>query len=206
MLKGHTYQTRPNPYYLTLKTHLFWVSNLQLPQFETFFKASLSKGYYSTNQSSTTHYYSSCPYDDPFDDQEAASKAEILFRSYWRRAWIVLLWLVICISLFTWKFMQYRHRAAFQVMGYCLSTAKGAAETLKLNMALILLPVCRNTITWLRIHPRINSVVPFNDNINFHKVIGISVKNIVCRTINHKILVMLTVYVMVNRIGSSVCY
>lgn len=56
-------------------------------------------------------------------------------------------------------------------MGYCLSTAKGAAETLKLNMALILLPVSRNTITWLRIHPWINYVVPFNDNINFHKVV-----------------------------------
>ncbi|KAF3438067.1 hypothetical protein FNV43_RR20823 [Rhamnella rubrinervis] len=145
---------------------------IQLPQFETFFKVSLSKGYYSTNQSTTTHFYPSCPNDDPCDDQEAASKAEILFRSYWRRAWIVLLWLVICISLFTWKFMQYRHRAAFQVMGYCLSTAKGAAETLKLNMALILLPVSRNTITWLRIHPRINSIVPFNDNINFHKLIA----------------------------------
>jgi len=35
-------------------------------------------------------------------------------------------------------------------MGYCLSTAKGAAETLKFNMALILFPVCRNSITWLR--------------------------------------------------------
>uniref|UniRef100_A0A0E0ESK7 FAD-binding FR-type domain-containing protein n=1 Tax=Oryza meridionalis TaxID=40149 RepID=A0A0E0ESK7_9ORYZ len=35
-------------------------------------------------------------------------------------------------------------------MGYCLPTAKGAAETLKLNMALVLLPVCRNTLTWLR--------------------------------------------------------
>ncbi|KAH7528865.1 hypothetical protein FEM48_Zijuj05G0123200 [Ziziphus jujuba var. spinosa] len=142
---------------------------IQLSQFETFFKVSLSKGYFSTKQSSTAHY--SYPSEDPFD-QEEASRAEILFRAYWRRAWIVLLWLIICVSLFTWKFIQYRHRIAFQVMGYCLSTAKGAAETLKLNMALILLPVCRNTITWLRVHSQINSVVPFNDNINFHKLIA----------------------------------
>lgn len=104
------------------------------------------------------------------EEQEPMSRGEVLFRTYWRRAWVVLVWVIACCVLFTWKFIQYRHRSAFEVMGYCLSTAKGAAETLKLNMALVLLPVCRNTITWLRNNPRINSVVPFNDNINFHKV------------------------------------
>ncbi|GJN13159.1 hypothetical protein PR202_ga31500 [Eleusine coracana subsp. coracana] len=74
-----------------------------------------------------------------------------------------------CAALSTWKFMQYRQRLAFEVMGYCLSTAKGAAETLKLNMAIVLLPVSRNTITWLTRSPVINSVIPFNDAINFHK-------------------------------------
>lgn len=74
-------------------------------------------------------------------------------------------------ALFTWKFVQYRNKAAFGIMGYCLPTAKGAAETLKLNMALILLPVCRNTLTWLR-STAARSVVPFDDNINFHKVIA----------------------------------
>uniref|UniRef100_A0A803L9I8 Uncharacterized protein n=1 Tax=Chenopodium quinoa TaxID=63459 RepID=A0A803L9I8_CHEQI len=69
-------------------------------------------------------------------------------------------------------YIEYKHRAAFQVMGYCLSTAKGAAETLKFNMALILLPVCRILVTWLRRNPRISSVIPFNDTINFHKLIA----------------------------------
>lgn len=55
-------------------------------------------------------------------------------------------------------------------MGYCVTTAKGAAETLKFNMALVLFPVCRNTITWIRSKTKIGAVVPFNDNINFHKV------------------------------------
>lgn len=87
----------------------------------------------------------------------------------WQRAWIVGLWVVTMACLFAWKFNQYRNKAAFQVMGYCLTTAKGAAETLKLNMALILLPVCRNTLTWLR-STRARLFVPFDDNINFHKV------------------------------------
>ncbi|KAL1334236.1 hypothetical protein HN51_063128 [Arachis hypogaea] len=105
-------------------------------------------------------------------EQEAMSRAEVLFRTNWRRAWMVLVWVMACIVLFGWKFYQYSHRSGFQVMGYCLPTAKGAAETLKLNMALILLPVCRNTITWLRKDPRINYLIPFNDNINFHKLIA----------------------------------
>ncbi|KAL9673311.1 hypothetical protein QQ045_029567 [Rhodiola kirilowii] len=105
-------------------------------------------------------------------DLEPMSEAEIYFRSYWRRAWIIFCWLLICTILFTWKFIQYQNRAAFQVMGYCLCTAKGSAETLKFNMALILLPVSRNTITWLRNHRWINSIIPFNDNINFHKLIA----------------------------------
>lgn len=146
---------------------LTFAINLQLNQFETLIKMSLSKGSFSTNHLSIRHN----PYHSFDLCEEPRSKTEVLFRSYWRRGWIVLLWLIICTALFTWKFIQYRHRAAFQVMGYCLSTAKGAAETLKFNMALILLPVCRNTITWLRKNRSINSIIPFNDNINFHKVV-----------------------------------
>ena len=88
----------------------------------------------------------------------------------WKRIWVIALWLSICAGLFTWKFIQYKHTAVFDVMGYCVNIAKGAAETLKFNMALILLPVCKNTITWLRSKTKLGMVVPFDDNINFHKV------------------------------------
>ncbi|XP_039133923.1 respiratory burst oxidase homolog protein C-like [Dioscorea cayenensis subsp. rotundata] len=90
----------------------------------------------------------------------------------WKRAWVLALWLFICFALFTWKFIQYRRRAVYHIMGYCVCTAKGAAETLKFNMALILLPVCRNTITWLRNKTKLSFIVPFDDNLNFHKVIA----------------------------------
>ncbi|XP_002457825.1 respiratory burst oxidase homolog protein B isoform X2 [Sorghum bicolor] len=93
----------------------------------------------------------------------------------WKRIWVMTLWLSICIGLFIWKFIQYRNRAVFHIMGYCVCTAKGAAETLKFNMALVLFPVCRNTITWIRSKTKIGAVVPFNDNINFHKVIAAGV-------------------------------
>ncbi|CAH2038507.1 unnamed protein product, partial [Thlaspi arvense] len=104
-----------------------------------------------------------------------ARNLSYFFSENWRRVWVLTLWISICIALFTWKFLQYKRRAVFEVMGYCVSVAKGSAETLKFNMALILLPVCRNTITWLRTKSKLGSVVPFDDNINFHKVIAFGI-------------------------------
>ncbi|KAF7849015.1 hypothetical protein BT93_L1337 [Corymbia citriodora subsp. variegata] len=106
--------------------------------------------------------------------QRISSSLRCLMLENWQRGWILLLWAIVMGCLFTWKFIQYRNMAAFHVMGYCLATAKGAAETLKLNMALILLPVCRNTLTWLR-STRARSFVPFDDNINFHKIIACAI-------------------------------
>ena len=89
----------------------------------------------------------------------------------WQRAWVLVLWIGVMSGLFAYKFIQYRRKAAYEVMGHCVCMAKGAAETLKLNMAIILLPVCRNTITWLRNKTKLGIMVPFDDNLNFHKVI-----------------------------------
>ncbi|KAK1436762.1 hypothetical protein QVD17_02544 [Tagetes erecta] len=93
----------------------------------------------------------------------------------WQRCWVIVLWIGIMAGLFTWKYIQYRHRAVYDVLGPCVCIAKGAAETLKLNMAIILLPVCRNTITWLRNKTKLGAVVPFDDNLNFHKVIAVAI-------------------------------
>ncbi|CAH2070415.1 unnamed protein product [Thlaspi arvense] len=87
----------------------------------------------------------------------------------WQRCWVIALWLTVMAILFVYKYIQYRRSPVYSVMGDCVCMAKGAAETVKLNMALILLPVCRNTITWLRNKTRLGRVVPFDDNLNFHK-------------------------------------
>ncbi|MBA0552528.1 hypothetical protein Golob_023330, partial [Gossypium lobatum] len=86
------------------------------------------------------------------------------------------LWIGAMYGLFSYKYIEYRQREdVFEVMGHCVCFAKGADETLKLNMALILLPVCRNTITWLRNKTKLGAVVPFDDNLNFHKVIAVGI-------------------------------
>ncbi|PON84172.1 Respiratory burst oxidase [Trema orientale] len=102
------------------------------------------------------------------------STTEELIHENWKRIWVVTLWLTINICLFVWKFYQYKNRGAYQIMGRCLCLAKGAAETLKFNMALILLPVCRRTLTKLR-SSFLGRLVPFDDNINFHKLIALAI-------------------------------
>ncbi|KAG5106424.1 hypothetical protein JHK82_043394 [Glycine max] len=92
----------------------------------------------------------------------------------WKKIWVFALWLAINLVLFIWKFKQYREKKAFQVMGYCLCFAKGAAETLKFNMALIVLTMCRRTLTKLR-GSFLSRIIPFDDNINFHKTIAVAV-------------------------------
>ncbi|XP_074582137.1 respiratory burst oxidase homolog protein E-like [Curcuma longa] len=109
-----------------------------------------------------------------FSIRRAADRLQMAARENWQRAWVVALWMITMAALFAWKFAQYRHRSAFRVMGYCLPVAKGAAETLKLNMALVLFPVCRNTLTWLR-STRARLFVPFDDNITFHKMIATAI-------------------------------
>ena len=112
------------------------------------------------------------PTPEPNPVRRWSRRAGYFLEDNWRRVWVLLLWLAVCAALFSWKFVQYRRRYVFEVMGYCVCVAKGGAETTKLNMALVLLPVCRNTITWLRSRTRLGAAVPFNDNINFHKVVA----------------------------------
>lgn len=110
------------------------------------------------------------PTQDSTPISRSYEKIKYFVMDNWKRIWIMLVWIGICAGLFTWKFIQYKNRAVYDVMGYCVCIAKGGAETLKFNMALILLPVSRNTITWLRNKTKLGVVVPFDDNLNFHKV------------------------------------
>ena len=104
----------------------------------------------------------------------AMSRTTEFIHDNWKRIWVIVLWLSINVALFVWKFNQYQQTKAFKIMGYCLCVAKGGAETLKFNMALILLPVCRSTLTTLR-STSLSKIFPFDDNINFHKTIAFGI-------------------------------
>ncbi|XVF20159.1 hypothetical protein REPUB_Repub11eG0174200 [Reevesia pubescens] len=92
----------------------------------------------------------------------------------WRRIWVVLLFVIINLILFFWKYMEFYGSPMYQITGYCICVAKGSAEALKLDMALVLLPVCRRTLTKLR-SSFLHKLIPFDDNINFHKLIALAI-------------------------------
>ncbi|XP_017246093.2 putative respiratory burst oxidase homolog protein H [Daucus carota subsp. sativus] len=92
----------------------------------------------------------------------------------WQKIWVMLLWLYVNAQLFAWKFQEYKKKPSFLVCSYCVCFAKGAAETLKFNMALILFPVCRRTLTKIR-ESFLGTFIPFDENINFHKIIALGV-------------------------------
>ncbi|KAL8146198.1 hypothetical protein AgCh_004080 [Apium graveolens] len=103
----------------------------------------------------------------------------------WKMIWVLSLWLLVNAILFMWKFREYEKKPGFQVCGYCVCIAKGAAETLKLNMALILFPVCRRTLTKLR-ETFLGTFVPFDENLNFHKIIALGIAiGVITHTVFH---------------------
>ncbi|KAK6930537.1 Ferric reductase transmembrane component-like domain [Dillenia turbinata] len=103
------------------------------------------------------------------------TSAKYFIEDNWKKIWIILVWITVMAGLFSYKFTEFRHNDAYQVMGYCLCIAKGAAETLKLNMALVLLPVCRNTMTWLRNGSELSHIIPFDHNLKFHQIIAMGI-------------------------------
>ncbi|CAL4993139.1 unnamed protein product [Urochloa decumbens] len=134
----------------------------------------------ATSRRNLSHLRSQKPPEEPEPEPNPINplrrrlrRARYFLEDNWQRTWVILLWLSACAALFAWKFVQYRRRRdAFEVFGYCVCAAKGAAETLKLNMALILLPVCRNALTWLRSGRAATATLPLADNLNFHMVLA----------------------------------
>ncbi|KAJ0248303.1 putative respiratory burst oxidase protein J [Hirschfeldia incana] len=97
-----------------------------------------------------------------------------LMLEHWKKIWVVILWLVVNACLFTWKYSEFSTNPLYNIAGRCVSVAKGTAEMLKFNMALVLVPVLRRTLTFLR-STFLSHVIPFDDNINFHKLIAVAI-------------------------------
>lgn len=143
---------------------------LQLSQLETLLRGSV-QGFAKDSMVNYSHMLT--PPSKGTRIKKFAEKAHYFLLDNWKRLWILAMWISAMAGLFAWKFLQYRKRDAYHIMGDCLCVAKGAAETLKLNMALILLPVCRNTLTRLR-STRLGKIIPFDDNLDFHKASRVS--------------------------------
>lgn len=87
-----------------------------------------------------------------------------------------MLYLMANIFAYSYKATLYSRRDdATAVFGQCVIVARGSAQCLNLNCALILLPVCRHFMTGLRHYPSIKFYFPFDAILSYHMVIGTAI-------------------------------
>ncbi|KAF9115869.1 hypothetical protein BGX27_005935 [Mortierella sp. AM989] len=88
------------------------------------------------------------------------------------------IWIFVHIGLFGLAFFNFLISDNFEQarakLGITLPTARGAALVLHVDAGVILLPVCRTLISWLRSTP-LNRIVPFDKAVTFHKSIAWSI-------------------------------
>lgn len=108
------------------------------------------------------------------------------FREKWRH-WMIneggrriffFIWVLLHALVFAFGFMHYQLKdnsvGARATFGITFPIARTAALVLHVDVALILLPVCRNFISLLRRTP-LNDIIPFDKNITFHKATAWSI-------------------------------
>jgi len=91
-------------------------------------------------------------------------------RQFFFAAWILLHLLVLGFGFINYELWD-DYTNARKIFGVTYATARGAALMLHVDVIFILFPVCRNFISLLRRTP-LNSFIPFDKNITFHKATG----------------------------------
>jgi len=83
----------------------------------------------------------------------------------------MFIFFAVNLTLFLERFIHYKNLKnppVFSVLGYGVCFARGSAATIKFSSAVILLPVLRNFLSWLR-GTWVNNYLPIDKNIIFHK-------------------------------------
>ncbi|KAJ1948364.1 hypothetical protein EC988_005205 [Linderina pennispora] len=87
-------------------------------------------------------------------------------------------WLAIQVIIYAVALVNYQYNPLWQnahkMLGAGFLTARSAALALHVDTALVLFPVCRTVISWIRKTP-LNRIIPFDHAILFHQVIGYSI-------------------------------
>ncbi|KYQ88705.1 superoxide-generating NADPH oxidase flavocytochrome [Tieghemostelium lacteum] len=98
-------------------------------------------------------------------------------KKYWVNDGLKLVFLILFIlgniAIFAERFYHYKWVATdvFAILGYGGCFARGAAAMIKLDSAIILIPVLRNFLSWLR-GTFINNYIPIDKNIIFHRFVA----------------------------------
>ncbi|KAF2077058.1 hypothetical protein CYY_001625 [Polysphondylium violaceum] len=98
-------------------------------------------------------------------------------KKYWVNDGLKLVFLILFIlancAVFLRTFFVYKYDRpeVFVALGYGGCIARGAASVIKLDSAIILVPVLRNFLSWLR-GTFVNNYIPIDKNIIFHKFVA----------------------------------
>ncbi|XP_063793036.1 NADPH oxidase 1 [Pseudophryne corroboree] len=102
--------------------------------------------------------------------------------NHWFSAVVMFAWLGLNIFLFTYFFMIYEKGQPYSytrvLLGSCLAWARGSAACLNFNCLLILLPVCRNLLSFLRgtcTCCQRSMRKQLDNNLAFHKLLGYTI-------------------------------
>ncbi|CAB9524713.1 generating NADPH oxidase heavy chain subunit [Seminavis robusta] len=104
---------------------------------------------------------------------------EQVWQTRWKNWNVNMFWLALYVAAnaiaFTTKAVKYaNHDEAQAVFGQCIVAARGAAQCLNLNCALILLPMCRHFLTRLR-GTSARFYFPFDSALDVHKLLGAAI-------------------------------
>ncbi|KAH9181245.1 hypothetical protein AeNC1_016779 [Aphanomyces euteiches] len=103
------------------------------------------------------------------DPDEGRSKLSIFYeRNHLRILWLILYFLLNAI-VFLYKWQMY---AVDPALGYGIKIARGCAQVCMLNFGIVLLPMCRSVIQAMKRSPLLWHMIPFDDHIEFHKIVG----------------------------------
>jgi respiratory burst oxidase len=79
---------------------------------------------------------------------------------------------IVNLAFFVYKYIQYYNRPEAQaVMGHCICIARGSAQAINFNSFLILLPMCKHVMTYIR-QSRLRFILPLDLYLETHMMIG----------------------------------
>ncbi|CAB9514877.1 oxidase homolog protein [Seminavis robusta] len=116
----------------------------------------------------------------PAEQAAQEQENEQTWKTHWKNHKVKNIWLALyvlaTIAAFGTKAYKYAvHRDdATEIMGGCIVVARGAAQCLNLNCALILIPMLRHVMTRLR-QTKLRHYVPFDDLERIHILIGVAI-------------------------------
>lgn len=97
---------------------------------------------------------------------------QVRLKNYWVNDGPKVVFMIVFLAangvLFIYTFITLKNSKYFPVLSYGVCLAKSSAACIKLTSAMILLPVLRNFLSWLR-GTWLNNYLPLDKNLIFHK-------------------------------------